>query len=125
MKNLSKWPVSITGLVLCVLLVACSTTRYEYHPPATEQGRICVTHCAGVREMCQGNEINRAQSERFACEQRSESMYRSCLRKSDNRDESKKCHRAACWANENTWRCDENYRQCFVVCGGSIHMYKE
>lgn len=122
MKNLSGL---ITGLALCILLAACSTTRYEYHPPATEQGRICVTHCAGVREMCQGNEINRAQSERFACEQRSESIYRNCLRQADNRDEAKKCYRSTCWASENTWRCDENYRQCFVVCGGSVHMYKE
>ena len=116
---------AMTGLAICIMVVACSTTRYEYHPPATEQGRICVTHCASVREMCQGNEIHRAQAERSACEQRSESIYRACLRQADNRDESRKCYRASCWASENTWRCDENYRQCFVVCGGSVHVFQE
>lgn len=107
------------------LLAGCTTIRYEYFPPATEQGKICVTHCSGVREMCQGNEMQRAQYDRALCEQRSESIFRTCLRQADNRDESKKCHRPACFAHENTWRCDENFRQCFVGCGGTIHAIKE
>ena len=115
----------MTALTLLLIMSACTTIRYEHIPPTTDQGRICVTQCAGVREMCQGNEINRAQSERYACEQRSESSYRNCLHHAENRDQSKKCYRPACYAHENTWRCDENYRQCFVGCGGTIHTIKE
>ena len=112
-------------LALSVLLAGCVTTRYEYFPPASDQGRMCVTQCSGVRELCQGNEMQRAQYDRSLCEQRSDATYHSCLRHADNRDEAKKCYRPACFASENTWRCDENYRQCFVGCGGIIHTIKE
>ncbi len=125
MINYRRCLVTMTALTLSLILAGCTTIHYEYVAPTTDQGRICVTQCAGVREMCQGNEINRAQSERYACEQRSESSYRSCMHHAENRDEAKKCHRPACYAHENTWRCDENYRQCFVGCGGIVHAIKE
>lgn len=125
MINLKIILCRVVALAISLTLIGCSTIRYEYFPPTTEHGQICATHCSGIREVCQGNEINRAQSERFACEQRSESIYRSCLRQADNRDEARKCYRPACFAHENTWRCDENYRQCFVGCGGIIHTIKE
>ena len=122
----SPKPLRLFGvLALALLLAGCTTIRYEYYPPASDEGRICVTHCAGVREMCQGNEIQRAQYDRALCEQRSDSVYRSCLHQASNKDEAKKCYRPACWTSENTWRCDENYRQCFVGCGGSIRAIKE
>ena len=111
--------------VLSLLLGGCATIRYEYLPPATNQGRMCVTQCSGVREMCQGNEMQRAEYDRAICEQRSESSYRSCLHQADNKSEAKKCYRSSCYTSENTWRCDENYRQCFVGCGGIIHTIEE
>lgn len=112
-------------LALILLVTGCATTRYEYVAPPTEQGRYCATQCAGVREICQGNEMNRAQAERNACEQRSDYQYHDCLHHARNNDEAKRCVRPACWSNQNTWRCDENYRQCFVGCGGTVHMFKE
>lgn len=116
----------IVGSLTALLLVTgCVTTRYEYVAPATEQGRYCATQCAGVREICQGNEINRAEAERRSCEQRSDYQYHDCLHHARSDDEAKRCFRTACWSNPNTWRCDENYRQCFVGCGGAVHMYKE
>ncbi len=112
-------------LLLALLFAGCTTIRYEYVPPATEQGRYCTTHCAAIKDSCQGNEISRANAERYACEQRSEYQYHDCLRHARSDDEAKRCFRPACWSNPNTWRCDENYRQCFVGCGGVIHTIKE
>lgn len=113
-------------LVSVLLLVAgCSTTRYEYVAPRSEQGRYCATQCAGIKEACESNEINRASAERYACEQRSEYQYHDCRRRADSDEEARKCFRPACWSNPNTWRCDENYRQCFVGCGGTVHTFKE
>ena len=115
----------LVALGLIVLLSGCTTIRYEYYPPNTEQGRFCITQCSGVREMCQGNEIQRAQFDQAMCEQRAESTYRSCLRHADNKDDAKKCYRQSCFSNEDTWRCDENYRQCFVGCGGVVRAIEE
>lgn len=112
-------------LLLALLFSGCTTIRYEYFPPSTEQGRYCTTQCAAIKDSCQGNEISRADAERYACEQRSEYQYHDCLRHARNDAEAKRCFRPACHSYPNTWRCDENYRQCFVGCGGIVHTIKE
>ncbi|MFZ2973722.1 MAG: hypothetical protein WA049_13875 [Ferribacterium limneticum] len=114
------------GVALSILLVTgCVTTRYEYAAPRTEQGRHCTTQCSAIKEACQDNEISRAQYEFNSCQQRSDYQYHDCLRHARSDDEAKKCFRQACWNNPNTWRCDENYRQCFTGCGGTVHTIKE
>ena len=110
---------------LALLLAGCQTIRYEYTPPTSDQGRLCITHCAGIRENCRGNEMQRAQWEMASCEQHSEFSYRTCLSQAITRNDGKRCFRSSCWAHENTWRCDEGYRQCFVGCGGTIRTFKE
>jgi hypothetical protein len=124
--NVRKLPSLIFSALISLLLVTgCAITRYEYVAPPSEKGRYCATQCAGIKEACQGNEINRADAERYACEQRSEYQYHDCLHHARSDDEAKRCFRPACWSNPNTWRCDENYRQCFVGCGGTVHTFKE
>ena len=125
MKRFALLNLLLGLIAFAALLGGCSTIRYEYFPPNTDQGRFCITQCAGVREMCQGNEIQRAQYEQALCKQRNESIYRSCLRHADSKDDAKKCYRQSCFASENTWRCDENYRQCFVGCGGIVNAIEE
>lgn len=120
--------IKFTAVALALLaLSGCTTTRYEYVLPATEHGRICITQCAGVQETCRGNEMQRAQWEKAGCERRNESTYRACISRADSKDDVKKCdkHRGYCSANENTWRCEEDYRQCFVNCGGRIYTHIE
>jgi hypothetical protein len=122
----SKNPHRLFAAFLFTLLLAgCTTIRYEYFPPATEQGRYCTTQCSAIKDNCEGNEINRANGERYACEQLSEYQYRDCLHHARNDGEAKKCYRQGCYSSPNTWRCEENYRQCFVGCGGTIHTIKE
>jgi hypothetical protein len=125
MKLLMKRYFLMLAIAISLLLAACKTVRYDYHPPQSDQGRMCITQCQGIREVCHGNESNRVQAERHACEQRSESTFRSCQRLAANKEEAKKCSRPACYVTENFWRCDENYRQCFVGCGGTIQKYEE
>lgn len=115
----------LATLALTLLITGCTTIRYEYFAPPTEQGRYCTTQCAAIKDNCESNEISRANSERYACEQRSEYQYHDCLRHARNDNEAKRCFRQACYSNPNTWRCDENYRQCFVGCGGTVHTIKE
>jgi len=123
-KLLNNWSIRTTATALSFLIASCSSVRYEYTPPASEMGRMCITQCQGNSEMCRGTETNRAMSERYACDQRSEDVLRSCQRNAANKDEAKKCYRPACSVYENYWRCDEGYRQCFTGCGGTVQQFQ-
>lgn len=117
---------SLTWIVI-VLLAGCSFVRYEYHSPATEAGRQCTVQCAAVREMCISNENYRSQIDKAACEQRNRWNYQQCVRRADDKEDAKACGRAQpmCWSNTNTFRCDENYRACYVGCGGRVDVIKD
>jgi len=108
-------------IVLATLLASCTTTTYEFVVPASDAGKLCVTQCAGIREQCRGNEIQRAQSDRAICERSAESSYRACLSTAaSNKTDPGKCQRRSCYASEDTYRCDGDYQQCFVNCGGQV-----
>ena len=108
-------------IVLAALLASCTTTTYEFVVPASDAGKICVTQCAGIREQCRGNEMQRAQSDKAFCERNAESGYRACLSAATaNKTDPGKCQRRSCYASENTYRCDNDYQQCFVNCGGQV-----
>lgn len=109
------------------ILAGCETIHYEYHPPVSDQGKTCVTQCAAIKELCKGNEIQRAQGEKDICERSSASDYRTCMHKAKNKDDEKACDRKkkSCWQSENFYTCEADYRRCFVNCGGRIREYKE
>lgn len=52
MKSLKNWLAMMAAITACLLIAGFSTVRYEYFPPASEQGRMCITHCQGIREAC-------------------------------------------------------------------------
>ncbi|MBI1889452.1 MAG: hypothetical protein HYS18_02270 [Burkholderiales bacterium] len=121
--------IRFLGLLALLLLSACETIRYEYRPPVTDQGRMCITQCAAIKETCRGNEIQRAQREKASCERSNESHFRACLAKASGKEEVKACEKdhdkRSCWGLESTYRCEEDYRTCFVNCGGAIIVHKE
>jgi hypothetical protein len=120
-----KLKCKVFAVVVGLLIAGCTTVRYEYQPPPSESGKMCVTQCQGIREVCRGNEINRVQAERQSCERRSENVFRDCQRNAKGAEEAKKCYRPACHVPENYWRCDESFRQCFEGCGGTIQKFTE
>lgn len=107
-------------------LAACETTHYTFRPPATDAGRICTTQCGANREHCRGNEMQRAQRERATCERSADHAFQSCMAqpvpKEREGDKARDCEkkRRSCWSYEDTERCDSDYRQCFVNCGGLV-----
>ena len=128
LDGLGSWMESTArtfAVTVGLLIAGCTTVRYEYEPPASESGRMCATQCQGIREVCRGNEINRVQSEKFSWERRSENVFRDYQRSANNPDEARKCYRPVCNVTENYWRCDENFRQCFEGCGGTIRKFTE
>lgn len=117
----------ILGLLALLALSGCETIRYEYKAPESMQGKTCVNQCGAIKEVCKGNEIQRAQSEKDICERSNDSTYRTCMRSASNKDQQKACDskKKYCWSSENFYGCESDYRQCFVNCGGSIRTYKE
>lgn len=105
-----------------LILGGCETIRYEMHAPGTDAGRICVTQCAGVREACRGNEIRRARSEREECERQADRSVRACLASADSKERRADCEKKkpGCWSHEDEARCEEEYRGCYVQCGGRV-----
>lgn len=105
-----------------LLLAGCQTTRYEMQPPPGNAGRACITNCSGIREVCRGNEINRARGERDACEHRAEHTLHACMASAESKEKRQECEKKkpSCWAYENYDRCEENYRGCYQQCGGTV-----
>ncbi len=116
----------VLALLATTLLSGCESTHYVFRPPASDQGRMCVTQCAGTREACRGNEIRRAQGEKATCERSADASYHTCMAqpvaREKEHDKARDCEkkRKSCWSYENTDRCDDDYRNCFVNCGGSV-----
>lgn len=113
-----------TALLLLLLLgTGCETVRYRLVPPQSESGRLCITQCASVREMCLSGERQEAFYAQEQCERRVEREYYRCLEQ--NRGDSakqKRCDtiRSSCWIPADTGRCEHDYRTCFTTCGGTV-----
>jgi len=109
-------------LIAAALQLGCQTIRYDLRPPNSDAGRACITQCAGIREACRGNEISRANSERFACERESDRTLHACLARADSKERREDCNKKkpGCWVHEDTERCEAEYRSCFGLCGGTV-----
>lgn len=105
-----------------LFLTACAVTRYEYVPPGNEAGLACVSRCSAVRETCVADERQRADWVQEACERRNWWNYRFCTMGAFTRREAWACerHLRSCWVSDSSWRCDDDYRQCYSACGGRV-----
>jgi hypothetical protein len=112
----------LAAFLALAFVAGCETTHYELRPPVSEQGRMCTIHCLGIRETCRGNDIARVQNEKAMCERSNDIAMRSCLSKAGTKDQEKDCQqkRRSCYVSDDFDRCEENYRQCFVGCGGTV-----
>lgn len=113
---------ALAAALAALLLGGCETVHYDYAPPATDQGRFCVTQCAAIQESCHGNEMARAQNAQSSCQRSEDVRYRECMKRTANAEQEKHCResRKSCYEYEDTERCAENYRQCFSNCGGTV-----
>ena len=114
------------ALVVALVLVACTTYRYEYTAPPTESGKACAMQCMNTKNVCYGGMQAQAQNNAYQCQQNNHYNYQSCVAHAQTRDDVKKCNPNPkyCSNNANYWQGDESYRQCYATCGGTVHMYK-
>ena len=116
MKNL------IALLLVTLALAGCETVTYQMQPPATESGRMCVTQCGTTKEVCRGNEVARAKSQRDTCERNALNTVNICLLGASTKEAKEECQKKkpSCYVYENTARCDTEHRACFTQCGGTV-----
>lgn len=98
-----------------MILGACGPQIvYEYTPPATPEGRMCVAQCLNGRNLC---------------EQMAESTHRHCQMNYDlalqnynacEANKGKNCIRPSLCPSAFDARCQSNYRDCFTLCGGQV-----
>jgi hypothetical protein len=93
-------------------------TTYNFEPPKSENGRVCIYQCENGRMQCGQLEQMRLDN----CNARSESQRYSCeqdIRYRLNRSPKwYECGGESC--SDETSRCDEQYRACFQACGGRV-----
>ena len=87
---------------MCVLwgLTGCATT-YEFVPPTTEAGRLCVTQCAAVRESCVANAQAQANREFERCERASDQEFSRCLILADTKEKKAACDKRRRYCGES------------------------
>lgn len=121
---LSRYILIPTSLLLgLIALAGCETVRYRLVPPQSESGRLCITQCAVVREMCLSGERQEAYYSQEQCERRHSQEYYRCLDQyRGDYAKQKTCDvlRGSCWAPVDTGRCEHDYRSCFTNCGGQV-----
>jgi hypothetical protein len=124
-----------------LLLLAACAPEYTYTPPATEQGRACVSGCQARQADCralQDRQSAQAQAQCAAdrdqrqgqCEHDSQIEYDACLQYAKTDADRKGCKRKscdqpACWNGSNYGQCDTDYRACYQNCGGVIGILKQ
>jgi len=110
-------------LLSMLLMIGCETIHYRMVPPPSDTGRLCVTQCSGIREMCIGQEQQQANFQQHQCERREDQEYDHCQSQAGNdRDKRKKCERNRdyCGSYAHTERCEVDYRGCYTSCGGMV-----
>ncbi len=101
--------IALAGLTGCGPQIV-----YDFVPPESREGRICATQCQNaatncrqmkqmVNQQCQNN-YNAMQQNYNACK---ESGAKHCVSPTP------------CPYN-STSECDQNYRECFAACGGTV-----
>lgn len=123
--RLSNW--IIFGVF--ALMVGCSTTRYEYIPPTTDQGKTCAAQCGASRELCRSDAKATAARRHASCERTRASAYTNCLILAKNSTEKAACakkeQKAYCGEIAITNHCDDSYRECYATCGGKVIAHEE
>lgn len=126
--------------ILFPLITACAPIEYTYTPPATQEGKQCVTQCQQTQGACRNNEYERAQDEypvcqREAdykyqdCEMQSQADYTACLRYANTEKDQDNCSQSTCFKDMCSSTpdfdfCDSEFRMCYQNCGGKVGIMK-
>ena len=120
MRQLSRF---VMASVMAMLVMACET-QYTYTPPSSPQGQQCVARCSHLQQDCKAREDRRVAEERPRCEREADIEYIACLKYAKTDKDKEACSRSSCYISPSYYQCDNDFRQCFQVCGGIIGIMK-
>lgn len=112
MQMLKKVALSSVAILLC----GCGPmyeTQYNYAPPKSAVGVMCVSTCEANRGNCRQMQDMQKQN----CEYRADQEYHWCVKHSDDKHKDQ-CYRTSC--NADYAVCDDQYRGCYQACGGTV-----
>lgn len=107
-------------------LASCGPTYqtfYDYKPMKNATSKRCANDCIALKQDCQSIALQDYNS----CQTRAEIAYQSCedrkyfgYNKKGEWEclENCYCFRESC--SENSARCEESYKECYVNCGGTV-----
>ena len=118
----------ILAVAITMTLLSCGPvfrTQFNYTPPATPEGRGCISQCEGQRAQCEALE----QQRNMLCEQQSQMQHQTCVTQADSAYSSctasgntscfrNVCIRRPCFVNLAS--CEQPYNRCYSTCGGQV-----
>jgi hypothetical protein len=87
---------------------------YDYVPPESNEGRICAAQCQNTATNCR----QMKQMVNQQCQNNYSTMlqnYNACREAG-----AKHCIGPTPCPYNGTTECDQNYRECFAACGGTV-----
>mgnify|MGYP000884198225 CR=1 FL=1 len=107
-----------------LLVLSGCMTQYTYTPPTSPQGQRCVAQCSQQQQECKARENDRVAYEQPRCEHDADIEYTACLVYSKGDKDKNACTRKSCYMSPSYYGCEEDFRQCFQVCGGTVGVMK-
>ena len=117
-------------VLVVVLLAGCESMRkptYTFQPPNSTQGKACIMQCEESRQMCgrvcsveyteckhHESDEARFRYQQYAAKQRAEG-YSDFHRDIEDFYNTSQCKPTSC-------HCDDDYRACYQMCGGTVIM---
>ncbi len=118
------WRINLSYMFGSVLILSGCVTQYSYTPPTTPQGQQCVAKCERQQQACKIREDERVAIEKPQCERDADVEYIACLKYAKTEKDKDACYRSSCYVSPNYYACDNDFRQCFQVCGGTVGVLK-
>lgn len=98
---------------------------YKYSPPATPEGASCIQQCKEARNQCRNlSTIEEKNSQVLS--QANQLNYQACTAGRTKKDIKKYCNSSGYGFDNYSLNdfsqpsCEEDFDQCFEICGGSI-----
>lgn len=110
-----RWTL-ITGLWIAVVALAGCGPQivYDFVPPESSEGRICTSQCQNAATNCRQMKqiVNQQCQNNYSAMQQN---YNACKESG-----AKHCVSPTPCPYNSTSECDQNYRECFAACGGTV-----
>lgn len=111
---------------LCFLIAACGPmykTTYNYIPPHSNHGRMCLNQCLDIqnncREVCNNHKDQckamaqrRAEADFWAYQRAQRDTHQPIMKTTSDFYNDMGC--------QESCHCNEQYNQCYINCGGQI-----